>query len=326
MMETKILKKALDVYGVTEQDLIGQLSGGTYNAVYEFEQDGNRFVIRIGELEFDVETTNGMIEWLRYLRLHRAAVPELVNSIHNHPVEYLPVEDRTYSVDVSHKIPGENARATVLQYQNLSWAKTFGQAVGRIHQLATTNPPESVLQVRPRWDQIGNDFIPPMKLSVEETIIAERRAAILNQIYELPTTPDVYGLIHLDLHLGNILVHADAPAITILDFDDVALGWFVMDLVAPITDIVVSHPGQQKDEIINTYLAEAIAGYQLEREFSLANQAHIPLFLSLLEIGFYTRFHKNEVLQQENGWVKTFMTDRKERIEAGIPFVNIDIG
>jgi hypothetical protein len=33
-----------------------------------------------------------------------------------------------------------------------------------------------------------------------------------------------------------------------------------------------------------------------------------------------------EALQQENDWVKTFMTDRKERIEADIPFVDIDIG
>ena len=148
----------------------------------------------------------------------------------------------------------------------------------------------------------------------------------MDQIQALPKTPDVYGLVHLDLHLGNILLHADSPAITLLDFDDVAFGWFEMDLVAPITDIVVCHSGPKKDEIINTYLAEAITGYQLERELGGAHQAQIPLFLSLLEIGLYTRFHQMKFWQQENGWVKTFMTDRKERIEAGIPFVNIGIG
>jgi Ser/Thr protein kinase RdoA (MazF antagonist) len=189
-----------------------------------------------------------------------------------------------------------------------------------------TNPPAQVLQPRPHWDRIGNDFNPPVKLSTEETGIQRQRTAILDQIQELPKTPDVYGLVHLDLHLGNILLHADSPAIMLLDFDDLAFGWFVMDLVTPITDIVVCYSGQKKDEIINTYLAEAIAGYQLERELSGAHQAQIPLFLNLLEIGLYTRFHKMKVLQQENGWVKTFMTDRKERIEAGIPFVNIDIG
>ncbi len=51
-MEDKVFKQALDFYGITEQQLTGQLSGGTYNAVHEFEQDGEQFVIRIGELEF----------------------------------------------------------------------------------------------------------------------------------------------------------------------------------------------------------------------------------------------------------------------------------
>ena len=98
-----------------------------------------------------------------------------------------------------------------------------------------------------------------------------------------------------------------------------------MDLVTPITDIVVCHKGTNKDEIINTYLTEAIAGYQLENEISSHNQSTIPLFLSLLEIGFYSRFHKMKTLQQENGWVRTFMKGRKKRIVEGVPFVNINI-
>jgi Ser/Thr protein kinase RdoA (MazF antagonist) len=261
---------------------------------------------------------------LQYLGKNRAAVPKLVKSIQNNLVEYIQTANRTYSVDVSAKIPGENVRKQVLQNQDMSWAKTFGQVVGRIHQLAVTNPPVQVLKIRPNWDQIGNDFIPPVKLSPEEIEIHCRRTAILDRIRELPKTTDAYGLVHLDLHLGNILMHADSQAITILDFDDVAFGWFMMDLVAPITDIVVCHSGQNKDEIINTYLTEAIAGYQLERKLIVAHQAQIPLFLGLLEIGLYTRFHKMKDLE-ENGWAKTFMTDRKERIEAGIPFVNINI-
>jgi len=324
-MEVQVFKKALALYGITEQHLIGQLSGGTYNAVYEFEQENERFVIRIGELEFDQATTDGMIAWLQYLGKNRAAVPKLVKSLQNNPVEYVQTADRTYSVDVSTKISGENARQRVLQTQDMRWAETFGQAVGKIHQLAAANPLDKILLVRPHWDQIGNDFNPPVELAPEESVIWRKRTALLEQILALPKTPDAYGLIHLDLHLGNILLHADSPAITILDFDDVAFGWFVMDLVTPITDIAVCHPGPQKDEVINTYLVEAIAGYQRECKLSETQLAQIPLFLSLLEIGLYTRFHKMKGWQEENGWVKTFMTDRKERIEAGIPFVNIDL-
>ena len=325
-MKEKVFKKALDLYAIAEEHLNGQLSEGTYNAVYEFEQDGEKFVIRIGELEFDSKTTNGMIEWLLYLQTKGAAVPKLVKSIQNNPVEYIQTDDRIYSVDVTHRILGENARTRVIEYQDLSWARAFGQAVGKIHKLAEVSAPESVVRVRPHWNQIGNDFIPPVQLSVEEVGIKRRRTEILNLIKDLPKTADVYGLVHLDLHLGNILVHKESSSITMLDFDDVSFGWFMMDLVAPITDIWVCHSGQNKAEIVNTYLTEVLTGYQLETQLSLDQKAQIPLFLDLLEIGLYTRFHKNKSLQQENGWVKTFMTDRKERIESRIPFVNIQLG
>ena len=68
LMNEKIIKNALDLYGIAEQQLIGKLSGGTYNAVHEFEQKCEIFVIRIGKIEFDIETTNGMIEWLQFYR------------------------------------------------------------------------------------------------------------------------------------------------------------------------------------------------------------------------------------------------------------------
>ena len=50
MMEAQVYEKALALFGITEQHLIGQLSGGTYNAVYEFEKGTERFVIRIENL------------------------------------------------------------------------------------------------------------------------------------------------------------------------------------------------------------------------------------------------------------------------------------
>jgi amicoumacin kinase len=325
-MEGKVFKQALDFYGITEQQLTGQLSGGTYNAVHEFEQDGEQFVIRIGDLEFDIETTNAMIEWLQYLQTNEVAVAKLVRSIHNHPVEYIQTGDRTYSVDVTYKILGENARTQVRKARDLSWAGAFGQAVGKMHELAKVRVPENVLRVRPHWNRIGNDFCPPMQLSPEETGVLRRRTEVLKQIQALPKTPDVYGLIHVDLHLGNILVHEGSSAVSILDFDDVSFGWFMMDLVTPITDMWVCYPGPNKEEIVNQYLAEALAGYQLETQLKPEQQAHLPLLLDLLEIGVYTRFHQNKTLQQENGWVRTFMTDRKERIEASIPFVNLQWG
>ena len=324
-MEETIFKKALDLYGISEQQLIRQLSGGTYNTVVEFEQGGDLFVIRVGALEFDTEATNGVIEWLQFLQTNGAAVPILVRSKNNNLVEYIQTDDRIFSVDVTHKISGENARTHIIENQDLSWARAFGQAVGKIHQVTKVNAPESVSLVRPHWNQIGSDFNPPIQLSPDEIGMKRRNVEILNQIKDLPKMPDVYGLVHGDLHLGNILIQSGSTAISILDFDDVAFGWYMMDLVAPITDLWVCYSGENKVEIVNSYLVEVLRGYQLETQLSSEQLAQIPLLLDLLEIGLYTRFHQMKALQQENGWVKTFMTGRKERIEAGIPFVELQM-
>ena len=77
-MESDILKKAFAFHGISEKHIIKPLSGGTYNAVYEFRKNKQHFVMRIGAIEFDSETTDGMIEWLQYLDSNRAAVPKLV--------------------------------------------------------------------------------------------------------------------------------------------------------------------------------------------------------------------------------------------------------
>ncbi|MFC1743665.1 phosphotransferase enzyme family protein [Candidatus Riflebacteria bacterium] len=322
-MDSDILKKALAFHRISEEHLIQPLSGGTYNAVYEFRKQKKHFVIRIGKIECDIDTTDGMIEWMQYLDFKNAAVPRLVKSRHGNPVEYIPTPDGVYSVDVTEKIEGTLARVLVRENMDISWAKTFGQAVGKMHRLGSTNPPENMLKVRPHWNQIHNDFNSPRKLTEDEALLCRKHADILTRIHYLPKTPDTYGLVHVDLHLDNIMVSTQVASITMLDFDDVCYGWFVMDLVSPITDIVVCHPGTNKDDIINTYLTEAIAGYQLEHEISSHARGTIPLFLSLLEIEFYARFHTMKTLQHKNWWVNTFMDGRKQRIIEGIPFVNI---
>ena len=148
-MESDILKKAFAFHGISEKHIIKPLSGGTYNAVYEFRKNKQHFVMRIGAIEFDIETTDGMIEWLQYLDSNKAAVPKLVKSLQGNFVEYIEKNDYLYSVDVTEKVEGTIARTLVSENMDMTWAKTFGQAVGKIHRLGITGTPANVLKVRP---------------------------------------------------------------------------------------------------------------------------------------------------------------------------------
>ena len=46
----------------------------------------------------------------------------------------------------------------------------------------------------------------------------------------------IYGLIHADLHVGNILYHPD-DGFCILDFDQCALGWRAYDVATFLYNI-----------------------------------------------------------------------------------------
>src|SRR6185369_13474599 len=45
--------------------------------------------------------------------------------------------------------------------------------------------------------------------------------------------PDVYSLIHADMHPGNILV--DGDRLTVIDFDDAGFGWHQYDIAVVLT-------------------------------------------------------------------------------------------
>ena len=58
----------------------------------------------------------------------------------------------------------------------------------------------------------------------QRLLFRDARELLREQLGALSTGPDRFGLIHSDLHLGNIMY--DGADLTIIDFDDAGYGWF----------------------------------------------------------------------------------------------------
>ena len=58
----------------------------------------------------------------------------------------------------------------------------------------------------------------------QRMLFRDARELLREQLGALSTGPDRFGLIHSDLHLGNIMY--DGADLTIIDFDDAGYGWF----------------------------------------------------------------------------------------------------
>jgi Ser/Thr protein kinase RdoA (MazF antagonist) len=89
-----------------------------------------------------------------------------------------------------------------------------------------------------------------------------------------------YGMIHADLHPGNLLVGDDA--LTVIDFDDCAFGWHVYDVA-----VALWH--QRRSPRFDAIQGAFVRGYRSRRELADGTVAMIPMFLlvrSLAQTGW----------------------------------------
>lgn len=103
-------------------------------------------------------------------------------------------------------------------------------------------------------------------------LFSECRDALRAELGALPTTPDHVGLIHADLHLGNLM--ADGDELTVIDFDDAGHGWFVYELAVALHP-VLEEPWEDAAR------AALVAGYRDVHPLEPAEEQLIDTFLTI---------------------------------------------
>jgi Ser/Thr protein kinase RdoA (MazF antagonist) len=140
----------------------------------------------------------------------------------------------------------------------------------------------------------------------------------------LPHYSECYGLVHADLHLGNLLVEKSCNLITLVDFDDCVKGWYVMDIALLLMDMLVVYSPKDYQAFTHFFLENFLTGYMAEKSLGSFWANQIPVFMRLAEMAIYSQFYKNYDPATGNGWLGKFMPGRRERIESELPFVDAD--
>ena len=89
-------------------------------------------------------------------------------------------------------------------------------------------------------------------------------------------SPKHYGMIHSDLRTANLL--KDGDTITVLDFDDCGMGFYMYDVAGAVA-LMEHRPDLQ--EIVD----EILKGYEPVRKLSQADRDEIPTFIMMRRIG-----------------------------------------
>ncbi len=121
----------------------------------------------------------------------------------------------------------------------------------------------------PRWgrwqDGIGVG-------TAEMATLGRAAALIRDRLRRFGTGPEVFGLIHADMRLANLLV--SGPDMHVIDFDDCGFGWFLYDIGASLSFI-------EHDLRVPALCDAWLRGYREVAPLPAEDAAEIPTFVLL---------------------------------------------
>ena len=115
----------------------------------------------------------------------------------------------------------------------------------------------------PFWDH-------PVLSASERKLVVETRDRIRGAMDRLGRDPSIFGMIHADLHAGNLLV--GEGRLTVIDFDDCGFGWHLYDIA-----VALYH--QQSSRRFEALQDAFVRGYRTRRAIGDDALALIPMFL-----------------------------------------------
>lgn len=215
----------------------------------------------------------------------------------------MPVPDRGGELVVEVEYEGERRWCDVLtrlrgrvlvpsQGLGPGGVRQLERALGRLHNVAAAfrAPPGFEL---PRWDADGmftaaaSPFRPALDV---EDVLAPTDRALFHEIAArtrtafdaLESDRDAFGVTHMDFILGNCFLRRGRAGwnISVFDFDDCGLGYFLYDL-CPLLGNLAGYPGAIAGNPAYPRLRDAfLAGYRSARPLNVRWEKYLPLLMA----------------------------------------------
>jgi Ser/Thr protein kinase RdoA (MazF antagonist) len=282
----KLALKALENYDL-DITWVRFLTQETNTMFYLKTTDNKKYVLRIYSDEDSTLAENqAEMFWLKAIN----------RDTHIKVTEPVARRDGQYITLVTHPgVPGEK-RCVVFKWvpgQTLEQHLTpenyyiLGQTMARLHTHAETlNPLPSKIQPK-KWDKVFyypdepvvyntpeyNHLFPPERITLIDKVITKA-----NRVFDiLYADTNNQILIHGDMHYWN--VHVYRKELTIIDFEDVLLGY-------PVQDIAVTLYYGQDFDIYDTLRNAFTLGYTSLRKWPLESETVVPTLMAARSVMF----------------------------------------
>jgi Ser/Thr protein kinase RdoA (MazF antagonist) len=316
-LNESVLNRASKMYALSIEDL--NALNGFENFVYEFKKDNRDYVLRLVHSDHrNYDLVLAEIEFIDHLDKHGAYVSTVYKSINNQIVEKVYINEKDY-FSVTAFVKGQGSRITSKHRNEVFWEE-LGEQIGLFHFLVKEFTP---LNKRNHWQE-DSLYLNAKRILLDDTTLLSKFNEISNRILSLPKTKDNYGLIHTDIHEGNIVIDNEGK-FTIFDFDDSAYKHFISDIAIVIFYQFAFKEMSNKEKSENTVkiLKPLLKGYQKNNALPLEEFRNLNLFLHLRQITLYIALKSSGPEITSTDWAKWFFNYYRERIIKDLPFIDL---
>lgn len=227
---------ALQHYDVAWTAITFNQQSDTITFKIEAETDGS-YLLRVHNEDRNIEEIRSEVSWLKALSAHPGlTVPQALTTHDDRcVVEYVTAQQTQMPVTLMHWIEGQTCNGTLNEQQIMS----FGAMVARLHEASSAFMPPQDFK-RPIWgaEAFKNQMI-TLGLYYERFLStmawdSYQRAAekITAHLTTLAMDSHYYGMIHADLHMGNLIFQDDEPFP--IDFGRCGYGHYLYDIAGAL--------------------------------------------------------------------------------------------
>lgn len=318
---TAAARDALGAYALRAPtiELVSMSENASFRVV---DEEGSTFVLRLHRPGYQsAAALRSERTWTRALGEAGIAAPVPVDAADGraHVETRVPGEPVIRLAGLARWIDGEimAARLTTASGDDLRIAfERLGKLIARLHDHTERwRPPADFFRLALDADGLMGEA-PHWGRFWEHPDLNEREAAIFKaardqlraslRVYGRP--PDAFGLIHADLHPGNVLVQGDG--LGIIDFDDAGYGWHMYDIAVSL----LAYAARPDFEDI---AAALLRGYLSVRTLDAAHWRRLPMFLTIRRLAQIGWLMQRPEIAIEPARFRALAEDAAQRIEAG---------
>jgi Ser/Thr protein kinase RdoA (MazF antagonist) len=313
LFDASVLEAFLPRYGVTPDEI--RFLGGFESFVHAYARDGRPRILKITHtMARTPDVLMGELDWLSHLSARGVAVAGPVASDAGRLIESLPGPEGAFLAIAYDAAPGSAIDlATLTPALNRAW----GRLLGQMH--AHTRPDAR----RPGWRDV---LVPEFHAHPPDGHgwFVAHLDGLVARLEALPRTPDAFGLVHGDMHAGNLLWTGET--LTAIDFDDAHHTWFINDLAIALYYVVqhARRAGLDAPAVTTAFLTDFLAGYAEAHALDAAWLDQFDLFLRVRRAVLYAALvsaYPGDAMSERH---RTLVAEMRRGIESDAPLFDVD--